>query len=195
MRARLGADAGDRHGRVWSGAGRRAGSRVASSGRTYGPIFTHGSVEVLNRAYRDSGIALSETAHAGTGPRKQSWAGALIVAPPSAQGTSWTRKFGAVSTALASGWMRTRGTRRRRAVDRGFVLSDHADWPGLLGAIAETGAQRILITHGPTATLARWLMSRGYDAHALSTEFPGEQDEPAREAGPDEEDAGAAVRH
>ena len=102
-----------------------------------GPIYTHGAVEGFNRIYRDQGIALAPTIHVeGSGP----WTRALVVAPPSAHGSPWERRFGSASTAFASGWMRIRGTRRRRSLDRGFVFSDHADWSGLLRAIEATGA-------------------------------------------------------
>jgi putative mRNA 3-end processing factor len=84
------------------------------------------------------------------------------------------RRFGAASTAFASGWMRLRGVRRRRAADRGFVMSDHADWAGLNAAIAETGAERVFVTHGYTAAFRAWLESRGYDAAVVETEFEGE---------------------
>jgi putative mRNA 3-end processing factor len=144
-----------------------------------GPIFTHGAVEAMNQAYRASGVPLPETTHAPTGGKKADWAGALIVAPPSAHATPWARKFGPASTGLASGWMRIRGTRRRKAIDRGFVLSDHADWPGLLGAIAATGAERVWVTHGYSAPLARWLQEQGREAVPLSTRFRGEHDETA----------------
>src|SRR5579859_494217 len=138
-----------------------------------GPIFTHGAVERLNRDYRDDGVALPKTTYAGLA-QNVDWSRAMIVAPPSAHATPWTRRFGTLSTGLASGWMRIRGTRRRQAIDRGFVLSDHADWPGLQQVIAETGAERIWVTHGYTAVLARWLSERGLDAIALQTRFEGE---------------------
>lgn len=70
--------------------------------------------------------------------------------------------------------MRIRGTRRRRAIDRGFVLSDHADWPGLLAAIDATGAERVWVTHGYAAVLVRWLQEQGRDAAVLQTRFEGE---------------------
>jgi putative mRNA 3-end processing factor len=73
--------------------------------------------------------------------------------------------------------MRVRGQRRRRAVDQGFVLSDHADWPGLLSAIAATGARRVLVTHGYTAVLARHLRESGYEAFELNAPYLGEQPE------------------
>ena len=73
--------------------------------------------------------------------------------------------------------MQIRGARRRRAVDRGFVLSDHADWPGLLGAIDATGAERVWLTHGYTAVLARWLREQGLDARTIATRYQGERDD------------------
>ena len=142
-----------------------------------GPIFTHGAVEKVNAVYAAAGIRLPFTRHVGTVERGNSWERALIVAPPSARGTPWTRRFGAVSTAFLSGWMQIRGTRRRRAVDRGFVLSDHADWTGLLGAIQATGADRVRVTHGYAPVLARWLAEQGIDARALATRFEGERDD------------------
>ncbi|MDQ6664643.1 MAG: DNA ligase-associated DEXH box helicase, partial [Acidobacteriota bacterium] len=102
-----------------------------------------------------------------------------IVAPPSSNGTPWIRKFGKVSTAFASGWMRIRGARRRRSIDRGFIVCDHADWPGLLSAIEATGAERILVTHGYRSALVRWLNENGKQAEALETQFEGERDEGA----------------
>jgi putative mRNA 3-end processing factor len=148
---------------------------------TIGPIFTHGAVERLNQDYRASGVPLPATTYAAAG-RRADWSQALIVAPPSAQGTPWMRRFGAVSTGFASGWMQLRGTRRRKAVDRGFALSDHADWPGLLGAIDATGAERIWVTHGYSAVLARWLGEHGLDAMAISTRFEGEPEDTGDDA-------------
>ncbi len=144
-----------------------------------GPILVHGAVEPLNRVYREAGVALPATLHASEmdkhDPRMRQ---ALILAPPSAAGSSWMRRFGDYSDAFASGWMRLRGTRRRRGVDRGFVLSDHADWPGLLWAIEQTGAQRVMVTHGSVAVLVRYLCERGLDAQAFVTEY-GDEDEGA----------------
>jgi putative mRNA 3-end processing factor len=87
------------------------------------------------------------------------------------------KRFGAVSTAFVSGWMRIRGTRRRLSIDRGFVLSDHADWTGLQQAIGETGAESVLVTHGYRAPMVRWLGERGKRAGMLETRFEGERDE------------------
>ena len=122
-----------------------------------GPIWTHGAVERVTRAYRDSGVSLPETVPVSAVAKGTSSAGALIIAPPSAAGTPWARKMEPLSTAMASGWMHVRGARRRRALDRGFVLSDHADWPGLVNSVKATGAERVLATHGQAAVFARWL--------------------------------------
>lgn len=143
---------------------------------TIGPIFTHGAVERLNRDYRASGVTLPATTHVAPG-HKADWSQALIIAPPSAQASPWLRRFGTVSTGFASGWMQLRGTRRRKSVDRGFALSDHADWPGLLQAIDATGAERIWVTHGYSAVLARWLGEQGREARAIATRFASEPDD------------------
>lgn len=143
---------------------------------TIGPIYCHGAVEKLNAAYRATGVQLPETSYAGRLAAGENWAGALIVAPPSAAGTPWQRKFGDAATAFVSGWMAVRGARRRRAVDRGFVLSDHADWSGLRTAIAATGAERVYVTHGQIGVMVRWLTEQGIEALPLQTEFEGELD-------------------
>lgn len=149
-----------------------------------GPILIHGALIRLTEDYRASGVSLPPTQYAGQAPRDFDWSRAMILAPPSAHGTSWMRKFGPVATGFASGWMRIRGTRRRRALDRGFVLSDHADWPGLLAAIDATGAERVWVTHGYAAVLARWLQEQGRDAAVVPTRFEGEMgDDGAAETG------------
>lgn len=142
-----------------------------------GPIYCHGAVERVNAAYRAAHVKLPPTTYAGSEAGKQAWAGALILAPPSAMASPWTRRFGDASTAFASGWMRIRGMRRRRSVDRGFVLSDHADWPGLLSAIRQTGAARVLATHGHAGPMVRWLSEHGMEARSLTTAYVGEQDD------------------
>jgi putative mRNA 3-end processing factor len=146
---------------------------------TVGPIYTHGAVERLVRDYREAGIALPPTAHAASMPPKHDFGGSLIVAPPSAAGSTWMRRFGEVSTGFASGWMQVRGTRRRRSVDRGFVLSDHVDWPSLLAAIDATGAQRVWVTHGFREPVVRWLNERSIEAVAVASRWEGEDAETA----------------
>lgn len=142
-----------------------------------GPIVVHGAVEPLNQAYRAAGVLLPATQRVTDITDKASLARALVVAPPSVQGSAWTRRFGDYSDAFASGWMQLRGTRRRRAVDRGFVLSDHADWPGLQRAITATGATRVIVTHGYEAVMVRWLQEQGLQAGAFHTEYDDEREE------------------
>ncbi|MBN3851824.1 ligase-associated DNA damage response exonuclease [Paraburkholderia sp. Ac-20340] len=149
---------------------------LASVNRGIGPIFCHGAVETLNRVYRDAGIDLPDTRLVSEMPArdKAAFREALVIAPPSAQGSAWMRRFGDYSDAFASGWMRLRGTRRRRGVDRGFVLSDHADWPGLQYAIGASGAQRVIVTHGQIEPMVRWLTEQGLEAGAFTTEYGDE---------------------
>jgi putative mRNA 3-end processing factor len=139
-----------------------------------GPILTHGAVENANEAVRAAGVQLPATERITPDTGKAHYRGALVVAPPSALGSPWARKFGPVSTAFASGWMRVRGARRRRSVDRGFVLSDHADWDGLNAVVDATGAQEVIATHGYTDHFSQWLRERGLDAHAERTLFKSE---------------------
>ncbi len=145
-----------------------------------GPIFTHGAVEKVVRAYRASGVALPATIPASEVAsdrgKVKPWIGALVIAPPLAANSAWARKFEPASEAVASGWMRVRGTRRRKAVDRGFALSDHADWPGLLTAVRESGAKHVLATHGFAGVLARHLCETGLDAGVIQTRYGGEEE-------------------
>ena len=145
-----------------------------------GPIVVHGAVDTINRAYREAGVVLPPTKLVTEIEDPALLRRCLVVAPPSAQRSPWLRRFGDLSDAFASGWMQVRGTRRRRAVDRGFVLSDHADWPGLLRAIAATGASRVIVTHGFESVMVRWLAEHGYDASAFATEFGDRDDDEAR---------------
>jgi putative mRNA 3-end processing factor len=135
-----------------------------------GPIICHGAVQTLNQVYRDSGVWLPPTVMVGD-VEKSDIGRALVIAPPSAAGSPWVKRFGDFSDAFASGWMQLRGARRRRGVDRGFVLSDHADWPGLMQAITATGAERVIVTHGSIAVLVRWLQQQGLQASGFDTEY------------------------
>ncbi len=139
-----------------------------------GPILTHGAIENTNEVLRAQGIKLPDTIRVTPETDLKAHTGALVVATPSGLGGPWARRFGQASTAFASGWMALRGVRRRRAADRGFIMSDHADWPGLNAAIRETGANRIFVTHGYTSVFRRWLETEGYDAAVVSTEYSGE---------------------
>ncbi|WJY21351.1 ligase-associated DNA damage response exonuclease [Fontisubflavum oceani] len=138
------------------------------------PILTHGAIEATNQVIRAQGLSLPETTHVTPDLDAKASPGAMVIAPPSALGSAWMRRFGAASTGFASGWMRLRGVRRRRAADRGFVISDHADWNGLNAAVEATGAERVFVTHGYTAQFSRWLTEQGYDAGIVETDYGGE---------------------
>ena len=101
----------------------------------------------------------------------------MVIAPPSAIGSPWVRKFAPLSSGIASGWMQVRGIRRRRSADRGFVLSDHVDWSALMQTIEETRCERVVATHGYTRPLVRYLKERGMDAIAFETRFKDEGEE------------------
>lgn len=141
---------------------------------TEGPIYIHGALEALTEAYRADGVALPETVNATELRRRDGFAGELVLAPPSASRSTWMRRFANVETGFASGWMRVRGIRRGRGWDRGFVLSDHVDWPGLIETVQATGARRVLATHGRTDILVRYLRERQIDARALATAYGDE---------------------
>ena len=145
--------------------------------RTDRPVFVHGAIDALLDAYRAEGVSFAPTVPVGPRRKGESFAGELIIAPPSAFGSPWLRRFGDASTAFASGWMRVRGNRRRRGFERGFVLSDHVDWPALLRTIEQTGARRVLATHGYSDTLARYLREIGLAAEPLQTLFGDEAED------------------
>jgi putative mRNA 3-end processing factor len=147
---------------------------LAGVDSSLGRIYTHGAVERITQAYRDVGVKLPETTYAGSVEKRKDFIGSLIIGPPSAQATTWTRKFGTPSTGFASGWMIVRGARRQRAVDRGFVLSDHADWPELNEAIRASGADTVYVTHGFMDEVVRWLKEQGVNAVRLKTHFLGD---------------------
>ena len=151
---------------------------LAGVDASIGPIVVHGAVEDLNRAYRAAGVRLPETLRLEDVSDRSLLRRALVVAPPSVQGSAWAGRLGECSSAFASGWMQLRGARRRQGLDRGFVLSDHADWPGLQRAIAATGAQRVIVTHGYEAVMVRWLQQQGLEAGSFRTAF-GQEDAPA----------------
>lgn len=139
-----------------------------------GPVYLHGAIWNSNRALMENGISLPHADKVAELVPKQLYGTALVIAPPSAAGSPWLKKLSPYRTAACSGWMNIRGARRRRAMDAGFVLSDHADWNGLNEAIAATCAEDILLTHGFTDTFARYLSDKGLNAKVLDTLFVGE---------------------
>ncbi len=138
-----------------------------------GKIYTHGAIENMTNVLRPQ-ISFPETQLITRETSKKELIGNMVLAPPSAHGSTWIRKMVPYETATASGWMAFRGARRRRAVDKGFVLSDHCDWNGLLKAISATGATKIVCTHGYSEIFSRYLREKGFDASTESTMYEGE---------------------
>ena len=152
---------------------------AALAAHTEQRVLLHGAAVPLTDIYREAGIPMLPTEPALEAEVEKKFAGELIIAPPGANGTTWMKRFGDCGTGFCSGWMLLRGNRRRRGYDRGFVLSDHADWPALLQTIEECGARRVLATHGRSDVLVRYLREQGVDAAELKTEFGDEDAEDA----------------
>ena len=139
-----------------------------------GKIFTHGAVENINQVLRMQGIQLPATTQVTSDIHKNQLLGNIIVAPPNALNSTWMKRFKPISIGIASGWMTLRGARRRRAADRGFVLSDHVDWKDLNATIKMTEAERVIVTHGYSNIFVKWLNEQGIRAQVESTEYEGE---------------------
>jgi putative mRNA 3-end processing factor len=135
------------------------------------PIVVHSTIQTLNNAYRDAGVDLPDTKLVSEVLDPAVFKRALVLCPPSAAVGPWIKRFGDFSDAFASGWMQLRGARRRGGYDKGFVLSDHADWPGLMGAIGATGANRVIVTHGSIPVMVRYLAAQGLQAESFHTEY------------------------
>jgi putative mRNA 3-end processing factor len=142
-----------------------------------GKILLHGAITSITDIFRNQGWDLPPTTYVTGEMKKKDFEGALVVCPPSAIGSPWLRKFEPYSLGIASGWMGLRGTRRRRGADRGFILSDHADWLELNQAVTATGAQKIFVTHGYAEIFSRWLTENGLDAKEVKTQYEGELSE------------------
>jgi putative mRNA 3-end processing factor len=164
----------------------KAQRMLAGVDPSVGPIFLHGAVQRMTDAYRSEGVPLPPTRQVWEAEKGFDWSRALIIAPPSANGSPWIRRFGDHSTAFMSGWMAIRGARRRRALDRGFVLSDHVDWPSLLKSIDDSEAEQVWVTHGYSDSVVRYLQEQGRDARVVATQFEGEQDDSGSDEGVEE---------
>jgi putative mRNA 3-end processing factor len=140
-----------------------------------GPIFTHSTIEAVLNVMRNQGVSLKNTIPLNEHLTRAELLSGVIIAPPAVQNSNWLKKFEPIRNGVVSGWMALRGARRRRNADKGFVLSDHADWDGLNEAISLTGAENIFVTHGYTDILSKWLIDKGLNAHPLETNFEGDE--------------------
>lgn len=141
-----------------------------------GPIYTHGAIENMTEVLRPL-VTFPKTTLITRDTKKEALQGSMVLAPPSTHGSTWIKKMTPYVTGSASGWMAFRGHRRRRAIDKGFVLSDHCDWEGLLQSIAATGAEKIICTHGYTDIFSRYLQEQGYDARTEQTQYTATAEE------------------
>jgi putative mRNA 3-end processing factor len=140
------------------------------------PVFAHGAIFNVNEQLRSAGRALPHIPRVTNETPKKTYRESLILAPSSALNSPWLKRFDPYSIGYCSGWMAVRGAKNRRAVDRGFVLSDHADWNELNDVISATGAQKVFVTHGYTDTFSRWLNEKGIEAHEVKTHYGEEED-------------------
>jgi len=147
---------------------------MANLDASLGKIYTHGAVENATASLRENGLKLPDTIQVTQDIPKKDYIGNMVIATPASIGSSWIKKFTPYSTGITSGWMMLRGTRRRKAADRGFVLSDHADWPGLLEAVKNTEAEKIYVTHGYSDAFSKYLNEQGWNAQSIDSMFEGE---------------------
>lgn len=143
--------------------------------KSVGPIFTHSTIEAVLNVMRNQGVSLKNTIPVNEHLTRAELLSGVIIAPPAVQNSNWLKKFEPIRNGVVSGWMALRGARRRRNADKGFVLSDHADWEGLNEAISLTGAENVFVTHGYTDILSKWLIDKGLNAHPLETNFEGDE--------------------
>ena len=147
------------------------------------PVYLHGALIKLTQAYRNAGIKMVPTLRAVADKSADKLKGQLILAPPSASGSVWTRRYEPYEVGFASGWMQVRGNRRRKGYDRGFVVSDHSDWNSLIQTIKDTKATRVLATHGSSDILARYVTEEmGLQGEVLRTQYGDEEEENLNEA-------------
>jgi putative mRNA 3-end processing factor len=146
-------------------------------------IFAHGAVFNIHMALVNAGKKLPFVRKVNEAT-KEELKGSVVIAPSSAEGTPWMKRFAPYETGICSGWMQVRGNARRRNADAGFALSDHADWDGLIKTCRETEAECVYVTHGFQSVFSRYLTEQGVDGREVHTEYSGEEEE----AGENEED-------
>jgi putative mRNA 3-end processing factor len=140
-------------------------------------ILVHGATYNVHMALKEAGWKLPDVLKVTPETPKELLKGNVVIAPSSAEGTPWLKKFAPYEIGICSGWMQVRGHVRRRNADAGFALSDHADWNGLIRACRDTGAECVYATHGFQYPFSRYLNEQGTQAKEVHTEYSGEEEE------------------
>jgi putative mRNA 3-end processing factor len=143
-------------------------------------IYVHGAVWNVQQTLLKAGHPVQEVQRVDIGAAKKTYQNAVIIAPSGAEGSPWIKRFTPYSLAICSGWMQVRGNARRKNADRGFVLSDHADWNGLISAVKDTGAEKVFVTHGFQAAFSKYLDEQGIPADEVKTAY-GDDEEAEKE--------------
>ena len=149
---------------------------------TAGRIFVHGAIWNTHETLVNAGFDLPEVIRIQPDTPPEWLKGAVVIAPPSADGSPWMRKFSPYSVGVCSGWMQVRGNARRSNADAGFALSDHADWKGLLSAVTATQPERVFVTHGFQSVFARYLTEKGIESAEVRTAYGNEEEEEKKDA-------------
>jgi putative mRNA 3-end processing factor len=148
-------------------------------------IYAHGAVYNMHETLLKANIlpagTLPDITRVTPDMPKETFRNAVILAPPSAESSTWMRRFTPYGLGICSGWMQVRGNQRRKNADEGFVLSDHCDWKGLLSSVEATGAQRVFVTHGFQAVFSRYLNEAGIEAAEIKTEYGTDEEETTQE--------------
>jgi putative mRNA 3-end processing factor len=140
-------------------------------------IFAHGAVYNIHMALVNAGWKLPNLERVQPDTPKEDLKGTVVIAPSSAEGSPWLKRFAPYSIGICSGWMQVRGSVRRKNADAGFALSDHADWQGLIKACKETEAESVYATHGFQSVFSRYLTEQGINGKEVKTEYGGEEEE------------------
>jgi putative mRNA 3-end processing factor len=124
-------------------------------------VICHSSATPLNECYREQGVKLTSTRCLSTVDTEERLEGELLLVPQSFLNTEQALILGDhYKTAFASGWMAT----DHRGYDKGFLLSDHADWNDLLRTVQECGAKQVFVQHRGKGALVRELNRMGIKA-------------------------------
>jgi putative mRNA 3-end processing factor len=150
--------------------------RILNAVHEMGSVYVHYSIAKLNEAYSMAGIKLPDYHIADLKSDLKQLDNQIVLLPPALLESQLLQKIPHVAYAICSGWMQIRGARRWRSADAGFAISDHADWTGLLQAVRGSAAEKVYVTHGQTATFAKYLNEIGVEAEEVTTHYGDEED-------------------